>query len=161
MAKKRGWGIDFNGYANLAERYQKLGGDLKKMADECLAFIPKKINPGLKSAMSKHERTGRTEKTLKEGQRPTWLGNVASIEVGFDIGNGGLASVFLMYGTAKHTPVNKYGTPKRAGAKQNPGIKQDKKLYNAIYGKSVQTEISAEQERIYIEAIQKRLDNKE
>ena len=158
MAKKRGWGINFDGYLDMAERYQKLGGDIKKIADDCLEFIPQKVNPGLKKAISKHKRTGRTEATLKEGQHPTWAGNVASIYVGFDISHGGLPSIFLMYGTARHTPVNQYGTPKRGDAKENPGIEADKKLYNAIYGKTVQREISAEQERIYNQAIEKRLN---
>lgn len=161
MAKKKGWGIDFKGFSNLSERYQKLGGDLKEITDDCLKFIPKKVNPQLKKAMRKHERTGRTEKTLVEGQRPTWAGNIATIQVGFDISNGGLASVFLMYGTARHTPVNKYGTPKRAGAKDNPGMEADKKLFNAIYGTAIRRQISEEQEQIYIKAIEKRLDFKE
>lgn len=158
MAKKNGWGINFDGYTNLSERYQQLGGDLKEIADECLAFIPTKINPGLKKAISKHKRTGQTERTLVEGQKPTWQGDKASINVGFDISHGGLPSVFLMYGTARHTPANQYGTPKKPGAKENPGIQADKKLYNAIYGNSVQREISEEQEKIYTEAIQKRLN---
>lgn len=158
MAKKRGWGINFEGFTNLSERYQKLGGDLKEIANECLEFIPAKVNPELKTAISKHKRTGRTAKSLVEGQAPAWTGDTATIQVGFDISHGGLPSVFLMYGTARHIPVNKYGTPKRAGAKENPGIKQDKKLYNAIYGNTVQKEISAEQEKIYTDAIQKRLE---
>ena len=161
MAKKKGWGIDFKGFSDLSERYQKLGGDLKEITDDCLEFIPKKVNPQLKKAMRKHERTGRTAKTLVEGQRPTWAGNIATIQVGFDISNGGLASVFLMYGTARHTPVNKYGTPKRAGAKDNPGMEADKKLFNAIYGTAIRRQISEEQEQIYITAIEKRLDFKE
>lgn len=160
MAKKKGWGINFEGFTNLSERYQKLGGDLKKIADECLQFIPDAVNPGLKKAMAKHKRTGRTAGTLVEGQKPEWTGDTATIQVGFDISHGGLASVFLMYGTARHTPVNKYGTPKKPGAKENPGIKADKKLYNAIYGNAVQKEISQEQEKIYTQAVKERLEFK-
>ncbi|MBO4520708.1 MAG: hypothetical protein J5787_05825 [Alphaproteobacteria bacterium] len=159
MAKNKGWGINFEGFTNLSERYQKLGGDLKKIADECLEFIPAKVNPGLDKAISKHKRTGKTAKSLVKGQKPTWTGDTATIQVGFDISHGGLPSVFLMYGTAKHTPRNQYGTPKRAGAKDNPGIKADKNLYNAIYGAQFQKEISAEQEKIYTDAIQKRLND--
>lgn len=158
MAKKKGWGIIFDDFLNMSDQYQKLGGDLKEIAGDCLKFIPKKVNPKLKKAIDKHERTGRTAKTLVEGQAPTWAGNVATIQVGFDISNGGLPSVFLMYGTARHTPVNKYGTPKNPGARENPGIEADKKLYNAIYGSAIQREISAEQEKIFTEAIEKRLN---
>ena len=158
MAKKRRWGIDFDGFTELAEKYNKLGGDLKEVANDCLQFIPKKINPDLSEAMNKHERSGNTAKSLVTGQTPEWAGNVGQIKVGFDISHGGLPSIFLMYGTARHTPVNKYGTPKKAGAKDNPGIQQDKKLYNAIYGKTVQKEVANEQERIFIKAIEKRLE---
>ena len=157
MARKK-WGINFDGFTELSEKYVKLGGDLKKVADDCLSFIPERINPELKTAISKHKRTGKTAQSLANDQKPEWTGDTAKIKVGFKISEGGLPSVFLMYGTARHTPVNKYGTPKRAGAKDNPGIKQDKKLYNAIYGASVQREISAEQEKIYNKAISKRLE---
>lgn len=157
MARKK-WGINFDGFTELSEKYVKLGGDLKKVADDCLSFIPERINPELKTAISKHKRTGKTAQSLANDQKPEWTGDTATIKVGFKISEGGLPSVFLMYGTARHTPVNKYGTPKRAGAKDNPGIKQDKKLYNAIYGASVQREISAEQEKIYNKAISKRLE---
>lgn len=154
---KGNWGINFKGFTELSERYQKLGGDLKEIADECLEFIPQKVNPGLKSAMAKHKRTGKTEKSLQDGQKVEWLNDVGTIKVGFDISHGGLPSIFLMYGTARHTPVNQYGTPKKAGAKDHPGIAQDKKLYNAIYGNAIQKEIAAEQEKIYTAAINKSL----
>lgn len=157
MARKK-WGINFDGFTELSEKYVKLGGDLKKVADDCLSFIPERINPELKTAISKQKRTGKTVKSLADDQKPEWTGDSATIKVGFKISEGGLPSVFLMYGTARHTPVNQYGTPKKAGAKDNPGIKQDKKLYNAIYGASVQREISAEQEKIYNKAISKRLE---
>lgn len=158
MAKKKGWGIIFDGFTELSEKYNKLGGDLKEVAGDCLKFIPKKINPDLSKAIAKHERTGRTAKSLVTGQAPEWLGDIGQIQVGFNISNGGLPSIFLMYGTARHTPANQYGTPKNPDAKENPGIEADKKLFNAIYGKATQREIAAEQERIYIQAIEKRLN---
>ena len=158
MAKKKGWGINFEGFSELSERYTKLGGDLKAVADDCLSFIPQKVNPDLSKAIQKHKKTGKTERSLVEGQKPTWTGDTATIEVGFNISKGGLPSVFLMYGTARHTPANQYGTPKKPGAKENPGVRADKKLYNAIYGSSTQREIAAEQEKIFTTAINKRLN---
>ena len=155
MAKK--WGVNFKGFSELSERYMKLGGELKDVAGDCLAFIPEKVNPDLSKAIRKHQRTGKTARSLVEGQTPTWAGDIATIKVGFKISDGGLPSIFLMYGTARHTPVNQYGTPRKPGAKENPGIKQDKKLYNAIYGSTTQKEIAAEQEKIYKTAIDKAL----
>lgn len=158
MAKRKGWGINSEGFTELSERYLKLGGDLKQITEDCLTFIPQKINPELSKAIKKHTRTGKTEKSLVENQKPTWTGDTATIKVGFKISEGGLPSIFLMYGTARHTPANKYGTPKRPGAKDNPGIQADKKLYNAIYGNAIQRTISEEQEKIFTTEIEKRLD---
>lgn len=154
---KGNWGINFDGFTELSEKYQKLGGDLKEITDECLTFIPQKINPGLKSAIAKHKRTGNTEKSLQTGQRVQWANDVGTIKVGFDISHGGLASIFLMYGTPRHIISNQYGTPKRAEAKEHPGISPDKKLYNAIYGRSIQREIAEKQNQIYLDAIDKAL----
>lgn len=157
MARKS-WGINFDGFLNLSERYLKIGGDLKKVVNECLIFIPGKINPKLEKAMNPHKRTGKTGESLAKDQRPEWTGDRAQIKVGYKISEGGLPSIFLMYGTARHTPVNKYGTPKKAGARENPGIEADKKLYNAIYGTAVQKEIANEQENIFVKALKKRLN---
>lgn len=156
MAKNK-WGIKFDGFTELSERYMKLGGDLKEIATDCLEFIPAKVNPGLKTAINKHRRTGQTARSLYENGKVEWAGDVGTIHAGFDISHGGLPSIFLMYGTARHVPANQYGTPKRAGARENPGIKADKKLYNAIYGNTIQKEIADEQEKIYTTAINKAL----
>ena len=61
--------------------------------------------------------------------RVEWSGTKAFVDVGFDIQNGGLASIFLMYGT--------------------PRMKKDTKLYNDIYGKKTRDEIRALQEEIF------------
>lgn len=160
MAKKRSptgkkkFGVKFTGFEELAERYDRLGGNLKEITQKCLVFIPDEINPKLHRAMAKHRRSGRTEKSIVEGQSVEWQGTKGSISVGFDISNGGLASIFLMYGTARHAPRNQYGSPKTSGAINN-GTQKDQELYDAIYGAKTQREISNKQKEIFTNAVEK------
>ena len=53
MAKK--FGLKFDGVAELSEQLDKLGGDLKAVTEEALAFIPADINPHLKRWQSTTE----------------------------------------------------------------------------------------------------------
>lgn len=153
MAKK--FGLKFDGLAELSEQYEKLGGDLKKITEEALEFIPGEINPELKKAMTKHQRTGATAKSIVENRKVEWSGTRASIAVGFNVGGAGFPSIFLMYGTPRHAPANQYGGPVKSGAQDNPGIKQDKTLYNAIYGSKMQKAIAEQQKKIFLDAVEK------
>ncbi len=152
MGKK--FGLNFDGVAELSEKLEQLGGDLKKVAEEALEFIPGDVNPKLHAAMQKHRGHGVTEKSIVEGQKVTWTGNIASIDVGFNLKKGGMPSIFLMYGTPRHAPGNQYGGPVRPGAQEHPGTKADKELYDAIYGSKTQKDIAAKQQKIFTQAIQ-------
>ena len=135
MARKR-FGIQFEGFEELIEAYDKLGGDLKKVASDCLDEATKLVHPELKKQMEKHKRTGTTENSIKDG-KVEWEGTTGSIPVGFDLKYGGMPSIYLMYGT--------------------PRMQKDTKLYNAIYGASTQKKVSEAQREILEKAIKKRL----
>ena len=156
MARKR-FGIEFKGFEELAENYRKLGGDLKKIATECLDVVPEMINPNLEKDMTKHNDTHNTVDSIEQRPSVEWTGNVGAIPVGFNLKNGGLPSIFLMYGTARHAPKNQYGSPKRANAKDNSGMSADRKLYNDIYGAAIKRKIGEKQEEIVQKAIKKRM----
>ena len=151
MGKK--YGLNFDGVKELSEKLEGLGGDLKATAEAALSFIPAEVNPKLQSAMAKHRKTGKTVAAIVEGQKVTWTGNVASIDVGFDLKKGGFPSIYLMYGTPRHAPRNQDGGPVRPDAQENPGFAQDKELYNAIYGKKEQDAIKQKQAEIFAAAI--------
>lgn len=136
MAKNK-FGIQFDGFNELMEDLDRLGGDLKNVVEECLKVPNKIITPKLHADMKKHKRSGATEKSIVDNSRVKWEGTTASVDVGFKISNGGLPSIFLMYGT--------------------PRMKKDTKLYNDIYGSQIKKSIAAEQEKILKNAIQKRL----
>lgn len=128
--------IDFKGFEEYAERLDKLGGDLKSATDEALQKSKEFVDNGLREQMQKHHRTGDTEKSLMLDAKVEWSGSTASVDVGFDIAHGGLASIFLMYGTPKMQP--------------------DKKLYNAIYGSATKRKVREIQEEIFAKAIKRR-----
>ena len=153
MGKK--FGLNFDGVSELSEKLEALGGDLKQVAEQALEFIPGDVNPKLHAAMQKHKGHGVTERSIVEGQQVKWTGNVASIDVGFDLKKGGMPSIFLMYGTPRHAPGNQYGGPVRPDAQEHPGIKADTELFNAIYGSKTQKDIKDKQQKIFTQAITK------
>jgi len=130
-------GLQLKGFEDLMSDLDKLGGDLNQVTTEALEKSHAYVTPNIHQAMKKHYRTGRTEKSIEDSGKVTWTGNVASVDVGFDIANGGLASVFLMYGT--------------------PKMKKDTKLYNSIYGSATKKKLAEIQEEIILGAIDKRL----
>lgn len=131
------FGIQFDGFVELMEKLDALGGDLKEAATDALEAAHNIVTPQLTPDMAKHRRTGITQKSIVDKPVVEWEGQSASISVGFKITNGGLPSIFLMYGT--------------------PRMAKDRKLYNDIYGAAVKKKIATEQEKIIQKAIQKRL----
>lgn len=129
--------VDFKGFEEYAEKLDKLGGDLRLPTEEALEKSKEFVDGQLHDAMKSHERTGKTEGTIMDSAQVEWSGSVASVDVGFDIAHGGLASVFLMYGTPKQQP--------------------DKKLYDAIYGRSTKTKVKKIQEEIFAKAIREKM----
>lgn len=122
--------LDFSGMKKLMERYEKMGGNVKQAAEDALKATHKQITPGIEQAWQPHnvKYTGNTGKTIVKEPCVEWEGLVSSVDIGFDITNGGMPSIYLMYGTPRITP--------------------DRNLYNSIYGsktrkeaKELQTEI--------------------
>ncbi len=130
--------IEFDGFDEVISRLKKLDGDIKGVTEKALketySFITNKADKAIKP----HRYSGQTEKSLKRNSEVEWVGSLASVDVGFSISNGGLASIFLMYGT--------------------PKMKKDQNLYNAFFGKKTREEVMKMQEEIYYEEI-RRIDN--
>ena len=143
--------IDFSGFAEYAERLDRMGGDLKATADKALQASHDYVTENLRNDIKRHRQTGKTERSLLEDSKVEWEGNVGSIEVGFDIANGGLPSVFLMYGTPKHAPANQYGNASGV----NRGMDADKQLFDDVYGARTKREVRKIQEEIFAKEIKK------
>ena len=130
MAKrKKNNGIDFEGFEELAEKLDSFGGrELERGVESALIATQRIMTPGIKTAIAPHHLTGDTEASIKQSPRVEWTGTVASVDIGFNISDGGLPSVFLMYGTPKMSP--------------------DKKLYNAFFGGATKKKVRKAQEEV-------------
>lgn len=146
MAKD--FGVTFEGFDKIIGQYNKLLGDgLKPIINKCLEVAPKEITPDIERDMQKHNRTGRTERSIDRNNDITWHGTEASIPVGFHIRKGGLASVFLMYGTARHYPGD-------TGSMHSAA---DDELREDIIGPNVEKRIAEKQKQIFDREITKAL----
>lgn len=119
----------------MIEYLDRANKDVKKITEKALNESFNIVTPGIEAAMTSHRRTGKTERSIAKKRNVKWIGTLASIDVGFSIRKGGLASIFLMYGTPKMQP--------------------DKKLYNAIYGNATKRKVRTVQEKVFAEEIRK------
>lgn len=131
--------IEFAGFDEAVKRLESLEGNVKKAAGEALKKSKQTVQKNLEKAMQKHNRTHATVKSLDNESGVTWVGGIGTIHVGFNIADGGLPSVFLMYGT--------------------PRVKKDSKLYNAVYGKKIRDEIKKIQEEAFYDEIRRLSDS--
>lgn len=127
--------LEFEGFEEVIARLSKLEGDIKGTTEKALKTSHAHVTPQLHNIMKTHNQTGATEKSIVDNAKVEWAGSIASIDIGFDISHGGLASIFLMYGT--------------------PRMAKDQNLYNAVYGKKTKDEIMKIQEDIFYEEIRR------
>lgn len=125
-------GLSFAGLEEMAGKFDELGGDLKAVTAECLEESHKHITKRLHDDMKRHNRTGETDQSINDSADVEWQGNTGSVDIGFSIRKGGLASVFLMYGT--------------------PRMKKDTRLYGDIYGTKSRKEVQKIQQGIFKKA---------
>lgn len=140
MARKNRLTIDFDGFDILQKQLIEMGGDAKQAAEKALIESHKIITQKVTAAMVKHRESGGTADAIIKAPSVEWTGGTASVDVGFDITGGGLASIFLMYGTQLHG---------------QPHITPDRNLYNAVYGSQTRKEILAVQESEYRKMIER------
>lgn len=136
--------VDFKVFEKYAEQLDKLGGDLKTTAEEILQDSHDMVTTNVEREMKKHNKSGETDRAILRNSKVVWQGNIGSIDIGFDIANGGLPSIFLMYGTPKHEP-------------NHPGTEEDQALYDAIYGSKIKRQIRQMMEWKLQDAIQEKL----
>ena len=136
MAKKK-FGLDLDGLEEFAKRLENINVSVQETAEEALsethAHVTRKVEAAVAGSKYNFQRTGKTKSTLQKSPNITWEGSTATVRVGFDISNGGLPSIFLMYGT--------------------PSIAPDKALYNAFYGGKTKKEIKDIQQSVFIKKL--------
>ena len=115
--------ITFKGFDILAEKIDRISGDIKPAVNEALVETQSFIQSQLRPTMPPHRRTGGTEASIIKGGKIRWSWSVAEIDTGFKISEGGFPSIFLMWGT--------------------PRMEKDVKIYNAVYGMATRRKIKA------------------
>ena len=127
--------LQTEGFDELIRALDKAGQDSKKAAEKALIEGKQAVTPGIREAMARHHRTGRTEASLDTKEEVRFEGTVAEVDIGFHIRQGGLPSIFLMYGT--------------------PRIQPDKRLYDSIYGSTARKKFNTAAEKALDELMQK------
>lgn len=117
--------LDFAGMDEIIAQYEAMGGNVNKAAESALQATHGVVTPKAQAAISPHYLTGATEGSLSRSPEIEWDGTKAAVPVGFKIRQGGLPSIFLMYGT--------------------PRMRPDPAMYNAIYGAATLREVSEKQ----------------
>lgn len=138
---KNNIGLHFEGWEDYMAKLDELGGNdtMKRGAEAGLIEAKKVVTPKIKKliknlpADAKYS-TGATEESLDDELKVHWDAYTGYVNIGFDLGESGDTSIFLMYGTPKSSPV--------------PGLK------NAIYGKKTQEQIA----EVEMEALNKVID---
>ena len=137
--------IDFKGFDTIKKQLDQLGGDATKRAvDEALRASQQIVADKVSAAITPHTYTGKTKKSIVIDAQVEWTGDTAAVGVGFDIKGGGLASIFLMYGTKLHG---------------QPHITPDRNLYDAVYGNNTRKEIQKVQELAFDKVLQEVVKN--
>lgn len=145
MARNR-IGIQFSGFQEMAEKLDRLQGDLKKITEEALIEGKEVATKNLLVATNKenypahgkYSKDDRTRKSIDTTKAVSWVGTTAEIKVGFDFSKSGLTSIFLMYGT--------------------PRMNKVQAIYDAIYGNKTRSEIRKIQKQVFENAIKKKME---
>lgn len=131
--------VNFDGMQRLQRQLDELGGESTKRAIEgALKSSQQVVARKTDAAMQPHIRTGKTKASIIKDGQVEWTGDTASINVGFDLQNGGMPSIYLMHGTTLHG---------------QPHISPDKNLYDAVYGSATRKEIKKVQEKAFNEVL--------
>ena len=142
MATKNKLTLDFPMFDTLKKQLNEAGGNaLTAAVEDALKASAAFADTQMKAAIAPHRKTGKVEESLdNHPDQVKWYGTSASIPVGFDLKDGGLPSLFLMYGTKVHG---------------QPHVKPDRKLYDAIYGSKVKKQIQKIQEEAFLSVVKK------
>ena len=110
MARKAG--VDFDDCLEFGAMIDELAGGqaVKRAVENALIATDEYVTAEVDKAVAKSrfdfDRTGKTKGSIDRDKSIEWEGAQASAKAGFNLGNGGLPSIFLMYGTPKIKPAD-------------------------------------------------------
>jgi len=137
--------MEFAGFREVMKKLEGLNANTKKITEDALTKTHDIVTRAAEAAAASPNlpaggkySTGDTIGSLRREATVEWNGTEASVPVGFDIKRGGLASIFLMYGTPR--------MPKVQG------------LYDAFYGAQTEGEVLTAQKKIFYDAVDKAME---
>lgn len=139
--------LSFPGMKETLERFEKMDGAVGPAVTEALQESYNYVTTHLEDQIEQHHRTGKTAESLLKNEKVQIEGTTYFINVGFDVGNGGLASIFLMYGTPKH--AIKRHTKNGTKSWNHPGMDADAVLYDLVFGLATKQEIAKIQKKTF------------
>lgn len=121
--------LDFDGFLALAEKIDELQeGALKKATENALVatddYVTKEVDKAVAGSRFNFNHTGKTKKSIDREKKVEWQGTKASAAAGFRISQGGLPSVFLMYGTPHIKPDTKLRAAAKGTGKHKKAIQE-------------------------------------
>lgn len=94
--------IDFYGSSELLKRLEAAGANVEQCIVDALQKSVEKPKEEMLQYIRQHKLTGQTEESFTTEIKHE--GNTVYLKVGFDIKKGGIAAIFLNYGTPKIAP---------------------------------------------------------
>ena len=135
------FGLQFAGWEEMMGNLGELSSfGILEGTKKALIATHEVVTPKLEQAIKSHHLTGETEKSLVKKPQISVEGTLVSIDIGFDLDNGGLPSIWLMHGTPRQDP--------------------DKKLYDALYGRKTSGEVKHVQYHAIKDTIDKYMSKK-
>lgn len=139
--------LSFPGMKETLERFEKMNLAVGPAVTEALQESYNYVTSHLEDQIEQHHRTGKTAESLLKNEKVQVDGTTYFVHVGFDVSNGGLASIFLMYGSPKHK-ITRYSGKKKS-TWNHPGMDADAVLYDLVFGKTTKQEIEKIQKKVF------------
>ena len=134
--------LETKGLDVLMNNLRKVNGDVKKVTEDALRETHTIITHKAEDVAQKayypaggKYSSGRTHDSVKKDAEIVWKGNVGEVPVGYSIRNGGLPSIFMIYGTPRYMKVQE--------------------MYNAFYGRGTKNEVAKKQKDVFYDEIHK------
>lgn len=132
MAKNK-IGLQFDGLYEMIDRLEQAGASIKTATESALKsskqIVTNKLiqdtNASNYPAKGKYSK-GALKQAINTDYTVKWEGMCASIDIGYRLENGGLVSIFMLYGTPRYMKVQK--------------------LYNDLYSAKTKKEVKKAQE---------------
>ena len=98
--------MTFTGFEKILSDIESIDKRAEKAIEKAITKAGDMATQEYKKVIEKHRYSGVTEESLAQGQTVENTGDTISLQTGFDLDKGGLASIFLDRGTPTTKPVN-------------------------------------------------------